>query len=808
MAWALGYTLLPGLPGGTGTWAFGVSGDGRVVVGEADDASNNPHAVYWTSDGGLVDLGIFPGGQQLAVSQATNNDGSVIVGYATDVGWNEIGFIWTQATGMVSLGLSFGSTHSYGNAVSADGSVVAGYTDPAPQGSDQAFRWTQAGGFVILPSLDPAHPYDDCGGWGISADGAVVVGNSSSDAFSGYHPVRWPNTTTIEDLYSDPTISPGPVPVGAYAASSDGSVVVGQARFSGNGRAFRWTEAAGMVDLAPNSVGWGVTNDGATVVGAANVPATSFELPFIWTVADGFSFLPEIDVPHNNYGAGAISGDGSTIAGSVPINQSTLTPGQQGCYWTLADGHVHYLETPATAGSYASAMRASDDGSIIVGYVFDAGDSRNKPAMWTNGALTVLAASTPAMVFAYDVSGDGSTILATGSGGSVYWTAGGTVAHTLPIIPGDDIPTGAGVQEPQTAHSGSRIMSTDGSKIIGTSLHNNFPSPSTATGVVWTNGVLTTSLPNSNTPGGVFLTGCSSDGISTIAGWTFDGSFYTPCIWLGGTVQHNLSGGAQQVFSCDESGAVVCLQDNTYVDNLSSVSGGFYGVAHTRGTPGGYSGIQAICFAAQDNLLAAGSAQSAGHGHAIRWNGTTPTPLGELAGWVTSLVSAMSGDGSIVVGSFELTGGQEQPVYWDGGGTPHLLDNPFPAAQAAVTHVSRDGTIGVGFVTVPSPITTAFVYGLVAPTPPPDVTITVHRATCQRGRRVILTHGNISGGTVNDQFRILTMPDHGALKRGDQTLGVNDTFTQAQVDSGDLAYTENGDDVILDGFTFSVEAIE
>ena len=38
MAWPAGYTLLPGLVGGTGAYANGVSADGSVVVGEADDS--------------------------------------------------------------------------------------------------------------------------------------------------------------------------------------------------------------------------------------------------------------------------------------------------------------------------------------------------------------------------------------------------------------------------------------------------------------------------------------------------------------------------------------------------------------------------------------------------------------------------------------------------------------------------------------------------------------------------------------------------------------------------------------------------
>jgi hypothetical protein len=340
--------------------------------------------------------------------------------------------------------------------------------------------------------------------------------------------------------------------------------------------------------------------------------------------------------------------------------------------------------------------------------------------MWTNGVLTVLPqpGSEPAYTtYAYAVSGDGSTVLGIANGKGTYWTSsdGFSVAHVLPVLPGDDAPTGGRLQLPLTTGDiGAKLCSTDGSKIIGNSLHVNFPSPSTATGVVWTNGTITTSLPNSNNPGGVFLQSCSSDGISLIAGWTFDGSTAVACIWLNGTTQHDLNALPSQVVSCDESGSVVCLPGAIYIDSLSTNHGGtpnLYGNAHVRGVPPGYgSGPTISCFASENNLIAGGWADDGtGHNGAVRWNGSTGNGLG-VVGATTTQINALSGDGAIAVGIYATGDGIFQPVYWDAGDTSHALDNPFPSGNSSVDYVSRDGTIGVGSVQPPSPLNTGFVF--------------------------------------------------------------------------------------------------
>ena len=85
---------------------------------------------------------------------------------------------------------------------------------------------------------------------GISADGFVVAGGSSSSAAGGnYDAFRWTESGGIVGLGDLPG---GGFRSGAHAVSADGSVVVGQARSASSGdnyEAFRWTENSGMVGL-------------------------------------------------------------------------------------------------------------------------------------------------------------------------------------------------------------------------------------------------------------------------------------------------------------------------------------------------------------------------------------------------------------------------------------------------------------------------------------------------------------------------------------------------------------------------------
>lgn len=122
VSWSQSLTWLGTLGGGSSA-AYGVSADGRVVVGEARNAEGRERAFRWTAGGGMQDLGTLDGNSSFAYGVSA--DGNVVVGWANKAVGQRRAFRW-QNGGMVDLGTLDG-IWSYAYGVSADGSVVVGY---------------------------------------------------------------------------------------------------------------------------------------------------------------------------------------------------------------------------------------------------------------------------------------------------------------------------------------------------------------------------------------------------------------------------------------------------------------------------------------------------------------------------------------------------------------------------------------------------------------------------------------------------------------------------------------------------------
>ena len=305
-------TWLGVLPRGRETVAHGVSQDGNVVVGIAVDENSRQRAFRWTRTGGFQDLGTFTGGTQAAGLGVAAN-GSVVVGWAGSNSYSMNAFRWSSGSMQQLL------SYAVATSVSSNGAAVAGYSY-AYSGDRHAFRWTQAGGVEWITIDDASRRSSSA--HGISLDGTVIVGEiRSSQTQNRFQAFRRKFPGDIEILG---TLEDGNTSV-AYAASGDGSVVVGRSENqNGYFRPFRWTQQTGMVDLGTLGGNQGearaVSGDGSVVVGWAN---DAFGVPraFRWIAGRGMENLNEVYANLLTDGsellvAHAISPNGRYIVGS------------------------------------------------------------------------------------------------------------------------------------------------------------------------------------------------------------------------------------------------------------------------------------------------------------------------------------------------------------------------------------------------------------------------------------------------------------------------------------------------------------
>jgi len=238
--WTLGAEIsaigLGALPGTSDSKTFAMSADGKVLVGVSGG-----RAFRWSTEGGMVDLGVMPT-KDYHVAWGVSGDGSVVVG-SGDIGGNEMftePFVWTSSKGLRGLGFLPGGSLGEATAISRDGRVIVGYSNSAESWNTQAFR---RGADGVMQALDVLGEYGSSIPWGVSSDGSVVVGDCASQAF------RWSESGGIELLGTLEGFDRSE----ASAVAADGSIVVGASGKVENGqyqsRAFIWDSIRGMRDL-------------------------------------------------------------------------------------------------------------------------------------------------------------------------------------------------------------------------------------------------------------------------------------------------------------------------------------------------------------------------------------------------------------------------------------------------------------------------------------------------------------------------------------------------------------------------------
>ena len=295
--------------------------------------------------------------------------------------------------------------------VSANGSVVVGNSSSTL--STEAFRWSASGGLQGLGTLTGG---TSSGSTGTSANGSVVVGFSTSS--SGLQAFRWTQAGGMQGL--------GDLPGGIFQSqaldtSADGSVVVGRSSsVNGADEAFRWTSADGMQGLGDlpggifSSRAYAITADGSVIVGGG--ASANGNEAFRWTAAGGMQGLGDLAGGSFSSEAYEVSADGSVVVGF-----SSSGNGIEAFRWSATNGMQGLGDL--TGGSFQSlALGVSADGNVVVGQ----GNSANgtEAFRWTQATgMQSLAAwledggitsSDWQFSSAADISADGKTIVGNG----------------------------------------------------------------------------------------------------------------------------------------------------------------------------------------------------------------------------------------------------------------------------------------------------------------------------------------------------------------------------------------------------------
>lgn len=178
--------------------ANAVTDNGAVIVGKHEvqkaiegETITVKEAFRWQQNTGITGIGFLafpPGTYPFSIAYDVTPDGSVIVGnsgYVLNGQAMGEAFRWTTSDGMQGLGTLRTDIPSNSTAlgVSADGSVVVGYTDTDEIIRKQAFIWTEKDGMRTLSEVLINEAGLNLAGWklveaiGISADGLTIVGN-------------------------------------------------------------------------------------------------------------------------------------------------------------------------------------------------------------------------------------------------------------------------------------------------------------------------------------------------------------------------------------------------------------------------------------------------------------------------------------------------------------------------------------------------------------------------------------------------------------------------------------------------------
>jgi probable HAF family extracellular repeat protein len=362
-----GMTSLGNLPDSTLkiNWAYDISADGSVIVGSGDTGAvrsfgEGERGFRWTKESGMAAIGNLDG-LSFNTAWGTSTNGAVVVG---DGG--KQAFRWTQNNGMMGLGVLSSQLKSRAIAVSDDGNVVTGSCWSVENGPEEAFRWTPEGGMQGLGYLSNG-PYGTFSfPNAISPDGSVIAGSSSSP--SGEAPFRWTQNTGMINLGH----LPGKTTTHPSGVSAFGKIIVGGSFTNPtDGEAFIWDSTNGMRNLKTvlqtiyglNLTGWilhsagGISADGNVIVGSGTNPSGQSEAfrVVLDTVPKKYKIIDLGTLGGTSSWAFGMNNNGQVVGSSFPRGTTTtINP------YLYSNGRMTNLNTN---GGWATGI--NDSGQVV-----------------------------------------------------------------------------------------------------------------------------------------------------------------------------------------------------------------------------------------------------------------------------------------------------------------------------------------------------------------------------------------------------------------------------------------------------------
>lgn len=298
---------------------------------------------------------VFDTGQMMLMTDVSNN--GVAVGHEAYT--NQV--LWTEAGGIEVIAINDDQISGATN-ISADSKFVSGGVINTATGMEEMARYNvETKSWQFLGTLSASA---GSSAWGMSNDGSIVVGLGDTGDFIG-RAIKWSQATGLVDMG---TTFPG-ASSRANAVNADGSVIVGWQDDDFDRFGVYWKNGVQthIKDNNGENVGEvsSVTPDGKTMVGF------NIDRPYIWNETDGYLELTDPD-PMSEGVATGISDDGKTMIGFFrPWGTGALTG--DGFIWTKESGRIDLNQYVSDLGYdtegfvFALPLAISPNGNYISG---------------------------------------------------------------------------------------------------------------------------------------------------------------------------------------------------------------------------------------------------------------------------------------------------------------------------------------------------------------------------------------------------------------------------------------------------------